>query len=113
MSDFHMTNDIDADWSTVGDQRALLEACFRRLKQTAGGLFYDQSYGTNVGDFQSAAITIDRIIALMIIECRKEDAVNDVEIDILPNGDFNVRIDSDFGEFSFMLAQQEAEADGT
>lgn len=102
-----MTADIDADWSTVGDQLALLEALFRRLSERARGLFYDPTYGTLVKDFLSAAISEDRMIALMTVECRKEDDVNDVFIEVLPNGDFDLRVDSSFGEFSFTLAQKD------
>lgn len=107
VNDFHMTDDIDADWSQVNSQQqALLEALYRRLLERPRGLFYEAVYGLGVQDFLSAAVTEARVIALITIECRKEDAVKDVTVEITPTGDYEIQVDSDFGEFSLTLQQE-------
>jgi hypothetical protein len=114
VNDFHMTDDIDADWSQVSsEQLALLEALYRRLVERARGLFYELTYGLGVRDFLSASLAQDRIIARVTTECRKEDDVSDVFVTLDSTGTLDVRVDSVFGEFSFTLAQQEQGTNGT
>lgn len=54
-SDFHATDDLDANLSEIEGPLTLLENSYRRLDTARGGLWYVSGYGMNIKTFLADA----------------------------------------------------------
>ena len=81
-TDFSCVTDLDSALSTVSGPMVVVEAVLRRLQTTAGGLWYDRDYGTDVRQFLNGSRSRFAVSAAVEAEALKDERIEEAAAEV-------------------------------